>query len=37
VLVHRFPYSVIYREQRTFLRVVAIVHHKLVPDNWIGR
>lgn len=37
VLVHRFPYSVIYREQRTFLRVVAIAHHKLDPHNWIGR
>jgi len=37
VIVHRFPYSVIYREHSTFLRVVAVVHHKLDPDHWIGR
>jgi len=37
VIVHRFPYSVIYQEHDTFLRVVAVVNHKLDPQNWIGR
>lgn len=37
VIVHRFPYSLVYREESRFVRVVAVVHHKLDPDNWIGR
>lgn len=37
VLVNGFPYSVLYREHTTFVRVVAVVHHKLDPHNWIGR
>ncbi|HSU13390.1 type II toxin-antitoxin system RelE/ParE family toxin [Longimicrobium sp.] len=37
VVVHRFPYSLIYREHSKFLRVVAVVHHKLDPASWIGR
>jgi hypothetical protein len=30
-------FRVIYREHDTFLRVVAVVNHKLDPQNWIGR
>jgi plasmid stabilization system protein ParE len=37
VIVHRFPYSVVYREDGRFLRVVAVVNHYLDPVNWIGR
>ena len=37
VLVNGFPYSVLYREHAKFVRVVAVAHHKLDPDNWIGR
>jgi plasmid stabilization system protein ParE len=37
VVVHRFPYSVIYREHRSFLRIVAVAHHRLGPAGWIGR
>ena len=37
VLVNGFPYSVLYREHETFVRVVAVVHHKLDPQGWIGR
>ena len=37
VIVHRFPYSVVYREHSTFLRIVAVTHQKLDPSNWVGR
>jgi len=36
-IVHRFPYSIIYREHSEFLRVVAVIHHKLGSEGWIGR
>jgi plasmid stabilization system protein ParE len=37
LVVHRFPYSVIYRVRPKFLQVVAIAHHKREVKYWVGR
>jgi plasmid stabilization system protein ParE len=37
MVVHRFPYSVVYRENEHFIRIVAVAHHKLDPHDWVGR
>jgi plasmid stabilization system protein ParE len=37
LVVHRFPYSVIYRVRPKSLQVVAIAHHKQKPTYWAGR
>ena len=36
-IIHGFPYSIVYREHRAFLRIVAVVHHRQPPDIWVGR
>jgi plasmid stabilization system protein ParE len=37
MVVHRFPYSIVYREHDRFIRIVALTHHKLDPVGWVGR
>lgn len=37
LLVHRYPYSVIYRIEGDILRVLAIAHHGRRPGYWAGR
>ena len=34
VLLHRFPYSIIYRSSATELVVVSCFHHKRKPGSW---
>jgi len=36
-LVHRFPYSIYYHEQRSLIRIVAVAHQSRKPDYWIRR
>jgi len=36
-VVHRYPYSVVYRIQSDTLRVVAIASHSRRPGYWAGR
>lgn len=37
MVVHRFPYSVIYRVRVKYLEIIAVVPHLLDQNNWIGR
>lgn len=37
LLVHRFPYSVIYRVRAESIQIVAIAHHKRDHGFWHGR
>lgn len=37
MVVHRFPYSVIYRVRGKELQVKGIIHHRLDLRHWIGR
>lgn len=36
-LLRRYPYSVIYRDDGDFVRVVAVAHSKRLPFYWRGR
>jgi plasmid stabilization system protein ParE len=36
-VLHGFPYSIIYREARDTLQVIALAHHKRRPDYWHPR
>jgi plasmid stabilization system protein ParE len=36
-VLRKFPYSIIYRETKTGIEVVAISHHKRRPRYWHGR
>jgi len=37
IVVHRYPYSVIYRVEENRLRVLAIASHNRQPGYWRGR
>ncbi|NWG39995.1 MAG: type II toxin-antitoxin system RelE/ParE family toxin [Hydrogenophilaceae bacterium] len=37
LVVHRYPYSVIYRIEENSLRVLAIANHSRRPGYWAGR
>lgn len=37
VVVHRFPYSVVYEVKAKELHVLAIAHHRRDPTYWEGR
>jgi plasmid stabilization system protein ParE len=36
-ILHRFPFSIIYREESSAINVVAIAHHKRQPRYWKDR
>jgi toxin ParE1/3/4 len=36
-LVHRFPYSVVYRLEDQVIQIIAIMHLRRHPDYWHGR
>src|SRR5262249_18875512 len=36
-ILHRFPFSIIYREELLTTSIVAIVHHKRQPGYWKDR
>ncbi len=36
-VLHRFPYSVLYRESKGGIEIVAIMHQRRHPDTWKGR
>jgi plasmid stabilization system protein ParE len=35
--LRRFPYSLIYRQQETGIRIVAVAHQHRKPNYWAGR
>lgn len=35
--LQNFPYSLIYRTQPEFVRVIAVAHHSRRPGYWAGR
>lgn len=37
LVVHRYPYSVVYRMLEDILRVIAIARHSRRPGYWAGR
>ena len=37
VLMHRFPYFVVYREQTSIIQVVAVSHARRKPGYWKNR
>ncbi len=37
LVVHRYPYSVVYRFQADTLRILAIASHSRRPGYWAGR
>ncbi|MFL5381702.1 MAG: type II toxin-antitoxin system RelE/ParE family toxin [Longimicrobiaceae bacterium] len=37
VLVHRFPYTLIYRVRAKSVQVIAVAHDKREPLFWLGR
>lgn len=37
MVVHRYPYFVVYRAEAETLRVLAIAHHSRRPGYWAGR
>lgn len=36
-LLHRFPYSLIYREKDAVIQIVALAHHRRKPGYWSKR
>lgn len=36
-LLHRFPYSLIYREKEATIQIVALAHHRRKPGYWSKR
>lgn len=36
-LLHRFPFSIIYREEADALSILAVAHHKRKPGYWKSR
>lgn len=37
ILPKRFPYSIVYADEPTLIRVVAFAHHKQKPGYWKAR
>jgi plasmid stabilization system protein ParE len=37
LVVHRYPYSIVYRAQADALRILAIASHSRRPGYWAGR
>jgi plasmid stabilization system protein ParE len=37
MLVHRFPYSVVYRQDAESLVIIAVAHHRRRPGYWRRR
>lgn len=37
LVVHRYPYSIVYRVQSDTLRILAIASHSRRPGYWTGR
>lgn len=37
LVVHRYPYSVVYRVEESNLRVLAVASHSRRPGYWAGR
>jgi hypothetical protein len=37
VLVHRFPFAILYRVERVALYVIAVAHLHRRPNYWRGR
>ena len=37
IVVHRYPYSVVYRADRDTLRIIAVTHQHRKPGYWRGR
>jgi len=35
--LRRFPYSLVYRRARDVIWVIAVEHHRRMPDRWVGR
>lgn len=35
--LQNFPYSLIYRVQPEFVRIIAVAHHSRRPGYWVGR
>jgi len=36
-IVHRFPYSVVYRIKDHLIQIIAVMHLRRHPDYWRGR
>jgi len=36
-LVHRFPYTIYFREHRSRIRIMAVAHQSRKPDYWARR
>lgn len=37
LVVHRYPYSIVYRIVAETLHVIAVAHHSRRPAYWVGR
>jgi plasmid stabilization system protein ParE len=37
LVVHRYPYSIVYRIATGALHVIAVAHHSRLPEYWVGR
>ena len=37
MLLHRFPFSIIYSEETDLILVIAVAHHSRRPDYWRSR
>lgn len=37
LVVHRYPYSIVYRIALETLHVIAVAHHSRRPGYWVGR
>lgn len=37
MVVHRYPYSIVYRIDSDNLHVLAVAHHSRRPGYWLGR
>lgn len=35
--LHRFPYSLVYYVSNQELRIIALAHHRRLPEYWHGR
>lgn len=35
--MHRFPFSLLYRERRAVIQILAVAHDRRRPQYWLGR
>jgi hypothetical protein len=36
-VLHRFPYTIVYRTENGWVELVAVAHQRLDPASWQGR